>query len=107
VELGLVPHDWWEIEFAPHAGYGRQPMRDELIRVLDTFLLRISKPQVGDVVVMRFRRDPQHLGIVVPYPGGLGMVHALSLGPRKVVEHRLDERWTDRITHAYALPGVY
>lgn len=107
--LGLVAADWWETAFAPHAGYARQPLGDGLVRVLDRFMLRIAPAglQAGDVAVMRFRRDPQHLGIVVPYAhGGLALVHALSSGPRAVVEHRLDDRWRERVTHAYALPGV-
>lgn len=108
VALGLVAPDWWETEFAPHVGYARQPLGDGLLRVLDAFMrsLHPDDAQAGDVVVMRFRRDPQHLGIVVPHRGGAGMVHALNQGPRAVVEHRIDERWSGRITHAYALPGV-
>jgi NlpC/P60 family putative phage cell wall peptidase len=110
VALGLVPADWWDTAAAPHAGYSRQPSGDGLLRVLDRFMLRISTAAVqpGDVAVMRFRRDPQHLGIVVPYAaGGLALVHAMNGGAvREVSEHRIDERWYARMMHAYALPGV-
>ncbi len=109
VALGIVAADWWETAFAAHAGYSRQPHGNSLIDVLDAFMARIepAEVQAGDVIALRFSRHPQHVAIVVPYAGGgLGMVHALNAGTRAVVEHRLDDKWQRRVTHAYALPGV-
>ena len=108
VSLGIVPADWWDFECAPHSGYSRQPLGNGLIVILDNFMHQISleMAQPGDVLVMRFRRDPQHLAILAPYAtGGRAIVHALS-NPGCVVEHRLDDRWMARVTHAYSYPGV-
>lgn len=108
VALGIVSADWWETAFAKHIGYSRQPHGNSLVDVLDVFMTRIdpAEAQPADVLVFRFRREPQHVGIVVPHDGGMGMVHALNAGTRAVVEHRIDEKWQRRVTHAYALPGV-
>jgi NlpC/P60 family putative phage cell wall peptidase len=60
----------------------------------------------GDIVMMRFEKLPQHLGILVPYRDSiLGIVHAL-MRPAVVAEHRLDPRWKQRIVAAYSFPGV-
>lgn len=105
VALGIVPADWWDTTFAPHAGYARQPHGTSLLDVLDTFMPRIdpADAQPGDVIAMRFRRDPQHVAIMTPH----GMVHALSSGAgAAVAEHCIDEKWRKRITHAYVFPGM-
>lgn len=88
-------------------GYARQPDGRSFIAACRTYLTEIDplEAQAGDVVAIRFTKYPQHSGILVPYVGGLGIVHALS-SVGKVVEHRLDDRWRKRITHAYAFPGV-
>jgi len=45
--------------------------------------------QGGDVVAVRFKDRPQHLGIVGHHPeGGLSFIHACNRH-RRVVEHRL------------------
>lgn len=111
VALGLVGPDFWQRDFAPFAGYARQPTGDSLVRVLGAFMPRIEPDEAlpGDVVALTFRRDPHHVGILVPYAAGPGvaLLHALnSPGVRQVVEHRLDARWHTRIVAAFALPGV-
>ena len=91
--------------------YGPEPHRDGLTRHVTAALgepvlcapVRESGLSDGDVVIMRFRREPQHMGICV----GDGMVHALhGFGVRKVVEHRLGETWLRRIVAVYRMPGV-
>lgn len=108
VALELVPSDFWERDFAPHAGYSRRPSNGSLTAILDRFMERTDDPQPGDVVLMRFRKEPQHVGILVPYVhGGLALVHALhGMGVKEVVEHRLDDKWQARVIHAYRLPGI-
>jgi hypothetical protein len=57
-------------------------------------------------VLMRFEGDPTHLAIVGEHPeGGLSIIHAYAFS-RKVVEHRLDEKWRSFIVAAYTMPGV-
>ncbi len=110
VALGIVQSDWWETAFKRHAGYARQPTGNSLIEVLDEFMDRIDPAMAGegDVVAVRFRRDPAHVGFLAPYHlGGFSLLHALyGGGVREVTEHRLDDKWRKRVTHAYALPGV-
>lgn len=55
----------------------------------------------GDVLLMKFSGDPQHLGIYT----GDNIIHAYeSVG--KVVEHRLSNEWTRRIVRAYRFIGI-
>jgi uncharacterized protein YijF (DUF1287 family) len=63
---------------------------------------------IGDVVWMRFEKEPQHLGIVGDYVhGGLSLIHAYNgAGVNRVVEHRLDDTWRARIVAAWRYPGV-
>ncbi len=87
-------------------GYGRQPDPVMLLTGCDDLLERIplSATDVGDVLVMRFEKEPQHFGIVSgldpPY-----MVHALAQA-RKVVEHRIDAVWMTRVLRAYRFRGL-
>lgn len=57
----------------------------------------------GDVLVLRFDADPQHLALLGDGPHGLTLIHAAAR-LRRVVEHRLDELWRARAVAAFALP---
>lgn len=109
IALGLMPADvsqWPGV--AQFDGYSRQPNGASFIAACRAYLTEIdpADAQAGDAVAMRFRRDPQHIGILVPYPhGGMAIVHALSSVGR-VAEHRLDDRWRRLVTHAFRMPGV-
>lgn len=107
VALGIVQPDWWSKVFDPlYGGYDRQPSHGTLQRVCESFMDRADTIRVGDVLLMRFAEEPQHLAIAVDYRwGGLSMVHALSRAG-KVVEHRLDAAWRRRVVQAYGMPGV-
>jgi len=82
--------------------YGRVPIGDLLLRVCDEQMVRKSKAQPGDVLVMRLRKYPQHFAVLVA-PGRI--VHARG-EDGKVVETFLPEQWARRIVANYALPGV-
>jgi cell wall-associated NlpC family hydrolase len=89
------------------AGYGTTP-DGTLIAQLDAQANPIprSQAQPGDIFLMRFNGDPQHLAIVADHPqGGLSIIHSYA-GARKVVEHRVDEQWAARIVAAYSFRGV-
>lgn len=107
VALGIVSPDWWQTHFDPRfGGYGRQPANGTLQRVLESFMARGDDPQCGDVVLMSFASEPQHVGILANYRwGGLSIVHALEAAG-KVIEHRLSPIWRSRIVAGYAYPGV-
>ncbi|MBL0918047.1 MAG: C40 family peptidase [Hydrogenophaga sp.] len=90
--------------------YGREPYQGGMERALTTAL---GEPvghgpdadlEEGDVVVMHFNSEPHHVGLIgrTPY-GALSLIHADSL-VGKVVEHRLDKAWRDRIVFVHRRP---
>lgn len=83
---------------APSA-YGRLPFSGMLQQVLDRqdCLVKVDGAmQAGDVMLMRFVGDPQHLGICA----GDTMIHAYQ-SAGKCVEHGIDAAWRRRIVAVY------
>lgn len=80
--------------------YGTRPRGGALEAALDgqPCLTRIENSDFapGDLLLMRFTRDPQHLAIV----SGIGIIHAYE-SAGAVVEHRLDDDWARRIVRSY------
>jgi hypothetical protein len=61
----------------------------------------------GDVLVVRWGKEPHHMGIVGDRGAGLSLIHAENWRHKKVVEHRLC--FTDnamQFVAAFRLPGV-
>jgi NlpC/P60 family putative phage cell wall peptidase len=83
-------------EIMDEAGYSRQPFGQLLQSICDAQGIKVDKPQPGDVLMMRFIREPQHLAI---YAGDT-LIHTHGrVG--KVVEHRIDPTWQRRIVAVY------
>lgn len=82
-------------------GYGRTPDAGFLQAECDRLMQRVPSAQPGDVLLMRFKRQPQHLAIVTDR----GIIHAWY-GARSVVETSLATSWASRVVQAYAIPGV-
>lgn len=103
-ELGLVEHDF-DIN-----GYAPTPDGVSMQAACDQFMTRVQWGQVmpGDVLLIRFASDPQHMAIVADYlHGGLSMIHAdMRASPPRVLEMRLADVWRARVIQAYRLPGV-
>lgn len=75
---------------------------ERLASVLETSALReTTQPSPGDVLLLRVRAVALHLAI----HAGPTMIHA-DMRLRRVVEHRIDGDWAQRIVQAYRLPGV-
>jgi NlpC/P60 family putative phage cell wall peptidase len=83
-------------------GYGRQPDPVMLLRACATFLDPCSSPVAGDILLLRFKTDPQHFAILST-PDYI--IHAYAQA-RKVVENRIDELWRSRIVTAYSYRGL-
>ena len=84
-------------------GYGRNPSGGLLESALDIqpCLERVYEKQPGDVLLMRFEGDPQHLAIFT----GENIIHAYeTIG--KVCEHLFTEKWARRIVRIYRFKGV-
>jgi NlpC/P60 family putative phage cell wall peptidase len=104
--LGLFPSDPALLpDAARFAGYGRHAHDGSLTNACALLLdpVAVADARAGDVVLMRFESEPQHVAILSDLRGHLGMIHAYAQG-RKVVEHHLDEVWRNRIVAAYAFP---
>lgn len=82
-------------------GYGRSPNADFMRRECDRLMNRTHDPQPGDVLIMRFSREPQHVLIRTDH----GVIHSWSVAKR-VVEVRMPDAWSRRIVAAYTVPGV-
>lgn len=86
-------------------GYGRNPSNGLLEAALDAqpCLEAISPAarQAGDILLMRFDADPQHLAIYT----GENIIHSYQkVG--KVCEHRLAAVWAARIVRVYRFRGI-
>lgn len=89
--------------------YGREPHAGKLIETMEAAMgpavltapVERTDLHVGDVLVVRYRIEPHHIGIVTDYPfGGLGVIHSDGHND-KVVEHRLADDMVNRITHVF------
>jgi cell wall-associated NlpC family hydrolase len=103
--LGLVAPDF-DVN-----GYARTPDGSSLLEICDALMTRIQLWQLrpGNVLVIRFGQEPQHLGIVGDYLyGGLSLIQALgtSDGKGRVIEWQLTKRKGWKPAQAYALRGV-
>lgn len=89
--------------------YERLPDGEQMMALCREHLTQIEQPamQPGDIVVMRFDVEPQHIGILgdYPYGGGLSLIHS-NQRVGKVVEHRLDAVWRARVVAVFSVPGV-
>lgn len=104
--LGLVVMAMRAIgyEVADRKNYGRDPVNDGLHEAaIAHFGNPIPKDTIrpGDVVLMRWHQQPNHVAIVTDHPnGGLALIHSL-MQEGFVVEHRLSAPWPRRIIEAF------
>lgn len=87
------------------ADYSRQPDPAMMRSLLAQHMRLIGDPEPGDLLLMRFEREPQHVAILTEFQGAPGIIHAYAQA-RKVVEHRLDSVWKSRIVGAYRYKGL-
>lgn len=99
-------------DYVDQQGYSRYPSDGLLESALDAqpCLRRVAlvDMQPGDVLLMRFNSDPQHLAIFAGRSDvyqAEGIIHAW-LQARKVCEHVLTDEWRSRIVRVYRFRGV-
>jgi len=81
--------------------YPYQGMMEKIMSEQSNVVKVDGEPQKGDIILMRFGKEPQHLGIYT----GNGLIHAYeTVG--KCVEHGLDEQWQNKIVSIYRFVGV-
>jgi cell wall-associated NlpC family hydrolase len=89
--------------------YGRYPDTRLLQRRLAQVMVPVSHEALrpGDVLNLYLDGRPQHLAIAATKRYGtceaLSLIHAFAQAGR-VVEHRLDDVWQERVCHCYRLP---
>lgn len=93
LELGCLPPNFDEIEQSAK-GYGREPY-GLMVPLFRRWCDEVSTPQVGDILIFRIRKLPQHCGFYL----GDTMIHARH----RVVEHRFDTAWAHRVTNCFRL----
>ena len=89
------------LEHADMQGYPRLPFKNTLQEFLSAQpnLIEVPIPEMaeGDVILMRIKAAPQHLGI---YAGNGYMIHAYD-DVGRTVEQRIDDAWLKKITAVY------
>jgi cell wall-associated NlpC family hydrolase len=83
--------------------YDRIPLKNILKQQLEIHLQVIDKADInyGDIVLFEFDKNPQHLAIISDKSSEITIIHAYAKS-RKIVEHRLDLAWHNRIVAAYS-----
>lgn len=103
--IGLLLVVGWALGLSEYdvKGYGRIPNAGFLQAECDRLMVRIPSDEVqpADVYLMRFTRDPQHLGIATDR----GLLHAWG-GAGRVTETVMPHSWRVRVVQAYRIPGV-
>lgn len=101
-ELGLIPMT------LDVKGYPRVPDGTSLMSIVHEHMMEIPNTdmQPGDVIVVSFAKDPQHLAILGDYRhGGLSIIHAAGNSGR-VLETRLMFSTAMKFVAAFKLPGI-
>lgn len=85
------------IELQDLPAYGREPWNDGLRECVERNFSKVKGGGVpGDILLMRYRREPQHLAIATEK----GMIHAYATAG-KVVETNIGPTWINRIVGIY------
>ena len=88
--------------------YPRVPDGTSLMHLVNLHMTEINKDimQPGDVIVVSFDKDPQHLGILGNYRhSGLSIIHAAGRSER-VIETRLMISSSILFVAAFSFPGI-
>jgi NlpC/P60 family putative phage cell wall peptidase len=101
VETGLITPQL-RAEFP--TDYSLQPSAGELRRLCSRHLSLVpfDSRAPGDIVLMRFAVEPQHLGMLTARDPD----YIIHCGEAGVVEHRLDSVWRARIVRLYRFPAL-
>lgn len=90
-------------DYIDQVGYGRVPSENRLALALEgqPCLARVASCLPGDVLLLSFGGEPQHLAI----SAGPTLIHAWEAVGR-VCEHDLDARWRSRVVQIYRFEGL-
>lgn len=86
------------------ADYPRMATDEMMLDLCREHLVEISRADLapGDVVVMRYGSN-RHIGIIGDYVhGGLTVIHAQTMHPRRVVENQFNDNWLGQVAASVA-----
>lgn len=94
------------VEVLDVKGYGTTPNKGQLAAALDAQpalerIFNISDRAAGDILLMRFLGEPQHVGICT----GSGIIHAYE-AVGGCCEHDICAKWAARIVRVYRVKGL-
>ena len=102
-ELGLQDGEGNALTNADEFNYSMYPERGRLVSSIGKHLRQVPIEQmaVGDVLLFKTFKDPQHVALLTQYPGnGPGIIHCNS-SAGQVVEQPLSMTWVKMLTHVY------
>jgi len=112
-ELGIEDGNGNSLVDADETNYSMHPENGRLVKSIQQHLRQVPIEQmcVGDVLLFKTFKDPQHVGLLSEYPSGghahegaliqhFGLIHCNS-SAGKVVEQPLTETWERMLTHVY------
>ncbi len=88
--------------------YGRIPSSNDLVTALQQHAIPVAPDAIwsaGQILLIRFDAEPQHVAILAGSVGQHTMIHAYS-NAGCVTEHRVADVWRARILARYEFPGV-
>ena len=101
-ELGLKDKHGKPLAGYDEVTYSKEPdgayLTEKLTALLDE--VPIDDAQAGDLALFKVRENPQHMAFLTDYENTLGMVHSYAPA-RRVVEHRLDDDWKQRLVKVF------
>lgn len=101
-ELGLKDKHGQPLAGYDEVTYSKEPdgayLTEKLTSLLDE--VPIAEAQAGDLALFKVRENPQHMAFLTDYENTLGMVHSYAPA-RRVVEHRLDDDWKQRLVKVF------
>lgn len=83
--------------------YNQEPDPKRMLEIITPYLIEkpISERQPGDLLWMKFVKQPQHIAIVTDK----GIIHSYSV-VGKVIEHGLNKVWLRRAVKCFSVRGV-
>jgi hypothetical protein len=101
-ELGLKDKHGQPLAGYDEVTYSKEPdgayLTEKLTALLDE--VPFTEAQAGDLALFTVRENPQHMALLTDYEGTIGMIHCYAPA-RRVVEHRLDDDWKQRLVKVF------
>lgn len=102
-ELGISDGNGNPLVQADEKNYSMYPEKGRLVGAISSHMreVPIQKMAIGDILLFKTFKDPQHVGLLTQYPGGgPGLIHCNS-SAGMVVEQPFSMTWVKMLTHVY------